>query len=113
MILLYFHKKNFDVQKAERWFSDRRIPIQKVDLTRAKLSRRELDLFARQVGMDALIDVGGAAWKECPARYAAGAEAVLEALSKDPRLLKLPIVRNGNRIAIGYRPEIWADLGAP
>ena len=112
MIQLYFCKKNFETQKAERWFSERRIPVQKVDLTRARLSRREIDVFIRQTGLDALVDRESKAWKENPARYAGDSGAVIDALLKRPDLLKFPIVRNGNRVTVGYRPDCWADWSA-
>lgn len=113
MILIYYYKKDFETQKAERWFSERRIPVQKMDLARKKLSNRELDVFCRDVGLDAIIDQESKAWKECPARYTANAEMKMAALVSDPRLLKLPIVRNGSRVTIGYQPEIWTDWGMP
>ena len=109
MIQLYFYKKNFDTQKAERWFSERRIPVQKVDLTRARLSRREIDVFIRQTGLDALIDRDSKAWQESPARYAGDSGAVFDALLKHPNLLKGPIVRNGNLVTVGFQPDRWAD----
>lgn len=108
MIQIYFLKRNFDVQKAERWFRERKIPVQLVDLSRAKLGKRELESVRARVGLDAMIDKDGVAWKECPARYAAGEEAILDALLADPRRLKLPIVRNGKLATVGYQPEEWA-----
>ena len=108
MIQIYFLKRNFDVQKAERWFRERKIPLQLVDLSRAKLGKRELESVRARVGLDAMIDKDGVAWKECPARYAAGEEAILDALLADPRRLKLPIVRNGKLATVGYQPEEWA-----
>lgn len=109
MIQIYFYKKNFDAQKAERWFKERRITVQMVDLARAKLGKRELDTVRRQVGLDAMIDKDGKAWKECPARYAAGEDAILDALAADPRRLKLPIVRSGRLATVGYEPDTWAQ----
>ncbi len=107
MIQVYFYKKNFQVQKTERFFKERRIPVQLVDLSRARLGRRELEAVKARVGLDALVDREGAAWKECPARFAAGEEAVFNALLEDPRRLVLPIVRNGKEATVGYRPEEW------
>lgn len=109
MIQIYFHKRNFDVQKAERWFRERKISVQLVDLTRAKLGRRELENIRQRVGLDAMIDKEGKAWKECPARYAAGEEAILDALAADPRRLRLPIVRDGKQATVGYAPDTWAQ----
>lgn len=108
MIQIYFYKKNFDAQKAERWFKERRITVQMIDLARAKIGRRELDSVRAQVGLDAMIDKEGNAWKECPARFAAGEDAVMNALSEDPRRLRLPIVRNGRQATVGYAPDVWA-----
>lgn len=108
MIQIYFHKRNFDTQKAERWFRERGVKVQAVDLTRAKIGRRELESVRAQVGLDALIDKDGKAWKECPARYAAGEAAILDALLDDPRRLRLPIVRDGKRATVGYAPDEWA-----
>lgn len=107
MIQVYFYKKNFQVQKTERFFKERRIPVQLVDLSRVRLGRRELEAVKARVGLDALVDREGAAWKECPARFAAGEEAVFNALLEDPRRLVLPIVRNGKEATVGYRPEEW------
>ena len=107
MIQVYFYKKNFQVQKTERFFKERRRPVQLVDLSRVRLGRRELEAVKARVGLDALVDREGAAWKECPARFAAGEEAVFNALLEDPRRLVLPIVRNGKEATVGYRPEEW------
>jgi arsenate reductase len=109
MFLLYYYKKDFDVQKAERWFRERRIPVQLKDLTRAPLGRRELEAVRTAVGLSAMIDREGRAWKECPARFAAGEAAIMEALAADPRRLKLPIVREGHRATVGYAPDAWQE----
>ena len=58
MIQVYFYKKNFQVQKTERFFKERRIPVQLVDLSRARLGRRELEAVKARVGLDALVDRG-------------------------------------------------------
>lgn len=108
MIQIYFHKKDFDTQKAERWFRERRTQVQMVDLTRVKLGRRELEAVCRRVGLMALVDTESTAWKECPARFAAGEEAVFAALLENPKRLKQPIVRNGNLATVGVKPEEWA-----
>ena len=108
MIQIYLYKRSFDVQKAERWFKERRIPTQTVDLSRARLGRRELEAMER-AGLDALIDKESAAWKECPARFSADREAVLSALLDNPRRLRLPLVRNGQRVTVGYCPQDWAS----
>ncbi len=108
MIQIYFLKKNFDAQKAERWFRERRTPVQMIDLTRAKLGAKELESVRARVGLTALIDTESLAWKECPARFSAGEAAVFDALLADPRRIRLPIVRNGKLATVGYAPDEWA-----
>jgi len=97
------------VQKAERFFKERGIRFQAVDLGRHTLGLRELELFKSQVGLRDLIDAESARWKEGTARFLRDETAILEALARDPRLLALPIVRNGRLVTVGHRPEIWAN----
>lgn len=109
MIQLYFLKRGFDAQKAERWFKERRVQVQLVDLSHAKLGRRELESVKAQVGLRALIDEESKAWKECPARFAREEGVLMDALLADPRRLRLPIARNGKLATVGYAPEVWAE----
>ena len=44
-------KKSFAVQKAERFFKERRIPLQMTDLSRSRIGRKELELFAGVLGL--------------------------------------------------------------
>ena len=55
-IQIYALKKNFDTQKAERFFKERRINYQLLDLKKHKLGQRELSLFARRLGAYNLVD---------------------------------------------------------
>ncbi|GHU76726.1 ArsC family transcriptional regulator [Clostridia bacterium] len=107
MIQLFFLKRNFDVQKAERYFKERRQTIQYVDLTKSPLGLRVMESVAREVGLDALLDKSTNAYKECPVRFSNNPQLLLEHAAKDPRMLNLPIVRNGQRATVGYQPEAW------
>jgi arsenate reductase-like glutaredoxin family protein len=55
-IIIYAGKKNFDTQKAERFFKERRIPYQLLDLKKHRLGQKELALFARRLGAQNLIE---------------------------------------------------------
>ena len=100
-------KKNFDTQKAERYFKERRIPFQSLDLKKHRLGEREIRLMLDAVGMEKLIDREDKKVKEHPACYFDRAEMLIPAIQENPWLLKTPIVRNGNRITQGYAPEEW------
>ena len=106
-IQLYFGKKNFDVQKAERYFKERRIPYQALDLKKHKLGEREIRLMISGIGMDALLDREDKRVKEHPACYYNQAELLIPAIQECPWLLKTPVVRNGNKITAGYQPDQW------
>ncbi|MBQ1366043.1 MAG: ArsC/Spx/MgsR family protein [Clostridia bacterium] len=106
-IQIYAGKKNFDTQKAERYFKERRIPFQSLDLKKHRLGEREIRLMLDAVGMEKLIDREDKKVKEHPACYFDRAEMLIPAIQENPWLLKTPIVRNGNRITQGYAPEEW------
>ena len=101
-------KRSFDVQKAERYFKERGIRYQYVDLGRKPLSARELDSISAAVGLDALIDTQGKLYAGSLLRYTNGEAHKKEQLLADMRLLRAPIVRNGREATVGYQPEIWA-----
>ncbi|MCH5287756.1 MAG: ArsC family transcriptional regulator [Christensenellaceae bacterium] len=107
MIQLYISKKNFDVQKAERYFKERRIPVQVMDLKKHKLGERELQTMARAVGLENLLDRDDKKVKEHPASYC-NIESVLTGyILETPWLLRAPIVRNGSKATVGYCPDVW------
>ena len=106
-IQIYCGKKNFDTQKAERYFKERRIPVQTLDLKKHRLGEREIRLMLSAIGLDQLIDREDKKVKEHPACYYDREDLLIPAIQEAPWLLKLPIVRNGNRMTSGYRPEEW------
>ncbi|MDR3052027.1 MAG: ArsC family transcriptional regulator [Oscillospiraceae bacterium] len=100
--------KGFESQKALRFFQERRVQAQRVDLLRYGMGRRELESVLAVVGLDALVDRQGAAFAASAVRYSDRADLMLAALLEDPRLLKAPIVRDGPRRAtVGYCPDVW------
>lgn len=104
-IQIFGKSKCFDTKKAERWFKERRIKFQSIDLVKYGISPGELKSVMNAVGLDALIDQKhpDAALLNYLAYDADKAEKLLD----NPKLLKTPIVRNGKQAAVGYCPEIW------
>lgn len=105
-IQIFGKSKCFDTKKAQRYFKERRIPFQSIDLTDKGISRGELKSVVQAVGgLDRLIDP-----KHPDAAllaYLAYDEDKLEKVLDDPRLLLTPIVRNGRQATVGYQPDIW------
>lgn len=106
-IQIYCGKKSFDAQKAERYFKERRIPFQALDLKKHRLGEREIRLMISAIGIEKLIDREDRKVREHPACYYDREELLIPAIQENPWLLRLPIVRNGNRMTSGYRPDIW------
>ena len=101
-ILIYYHKNNFDVQKAQRYLKERRIPFQLVDLKKHKLSKKELTLFAQQLGAKNLIDREDKKTKEHPICYFNEDHFILDALLENPGFLRCPIIRCGGKVLLGF-----------
>jgi len=104
-IQIFGKAKCFDTKKAERYFKERRIKYQFIDILRYGMSRGELNSVKNAVGLDALIDEKDEDYPMI--QYLAGTEAKMEKLFEDPYLIKTPVVRNGKQATVGYCPEIW------
>ena len=108
-IQIFGKSKCFDTKKTERWFKERRVKFQSIDLLKYGMSGGEFDSVLRAIGsVDKLID-----WdKKSPQidlmRYMDDARAKEDKLFDDPALMKTPIVRNGKKATVGYCPEVWA-----
>jgi arsenate reductase (glutaredoxin) len=108
-IQIYASKKNPGVLKAERFFKERRIPFQTVDLKKCRLGERELQLFAKAAGSaTALVDRAGMKALERPVAHLTTDSLILGELLNDPLALVSPIVRNGNAVTIGVDEAAWA-----
>lgn len=104
-IQIFGKSKCFDTKKAERWFKERRIKFQAIDLKKQGMSRGELDSVKNAVGLEALIapDHPDAILLS----YLASDQAKLDKLFEDPALLRTPVVRNGRQATVGFCPEVW------
>lgn len=107
MGLQIYAGKGFDTQKAERFFKERRVNYQRIDVLRFGIGRRELESVAAAVGLDALCDKDSKAWRESVIAYTQDRETILAGLVEKPQLLRLPIVRCGRLATVGVCPEIW------
>lgn len=108
-IQIFGKTKCFDTKKAERYFKERRIKVQNVDLLRFGMSGKEFDSVVRAVGgIDNLIDWNGKSESITLMKYMDDLRAKEDKVFDDPSLMKTPIVRNGKQATVGYCPEIWA-----
>lgn len=106
-IQIYSRSKCFDSKKAERWFKERRIKFQLIDLDSKGLSPRELDSVIAAVGLENIIDEKSKSPEAAMMKYLSSREQKIDKLLDDPQLIKSPIVRNGRQATVGYCPDIW------
>lgn len=114
MIQIFGTAKCKGTRAAQRFFAERRIRVQVVDLREKGLSQGELASVARAVGgLRALFDPGRPRVKERGLQHAAPDDARLTALFlEDPLLLPTPIVRDGPRAAVGVAEPVWQAFAA-
>ncbi|HVR64070.1 MAG TPA: ArsC/Spx/MgsR family protein, partial [Polyangia bacterium] len=106
---LFGTRKCQDSRKAERFFRERGIKLQVIDLAQKGMSPGELRSVAARVGgAEALIDREGKRYVEKGLKYAAPTGPRIEQmLVADPLLLRTPIVRDGARATVGFVPDVW------
>lgn len=105
-IQIFGTKKCQDTRKAERYFKERKIPYQFIDLTIKGLSKGELNSVQRFVNLKNLINT------ECKEYEASNLKYIVhnteDILLAKPSLFKTPIVRNAPKGAtVGYCPDVW------
>ena len=107
-IQIFGKSKCFDTKKAERYFKERRIPFQSIDLKRYGMAPKEFDSVLRAVGgIDRLIDWEGKSPEITLMKYMDSSTAKEDKVLDDPMLMKTPIVRNGKQATVGFCPEVW------
>jgi len=108
-VQIFGTKKCADTRKAERFFKERGIRFQAIDLQQKGMSAGELRSVASRVGgVEAMIDRAGKRYLEKGLAYAAPTGARVEQmLLADPLLLRTPIVRDGGRATVGFAPDVW------
>lgn len=104
-IQIFGRSKCFDTKKAERYFKERRIKFQSIDLPRYGMSKKEFESVRAAVGLENLIDT------KAPdadlIKYMANDAARIERLLEYPDNIKTPVVRNCKQATVGYCPEVW------
>jgi arsenate reductase-like glutaredoxin family protein len=108
-IQIFGKGKCFDTKKAERWFKERRIKYQYIDLLRYGMSGKEFDSVLRAVGgVDNLIDWNGKSQEITLMKYMEDRIAKEDKIFDDPSLMRTPVVRNGKLATVGFCPEVWS-----
>jgi len=96
---------------AERFFKERRIQIHFVDLAQKPMSPGEIKRFVDKFKLPTLLDTEGKAYEDAGLKYLRMPDPdLLRRIEREPKLLKLPFVRGGNRISIGQDETAWKEM---
>lgn len=106
-IQIFGVKKCFDTKKAERYFKERRVKYQFVDLAIKGLSKGELQSVKAAVGLEKLINRDAADYKRLNMDRIISTDVREEIILNNHSLYKTPIVRNGKQATVGYEPDVW------
>jgi len=113
-IQIFGVKNSQATRAAERFFKERRATIQIVDLSRKPLAPAEMKRFIERFSLAGLLDVEGKSYLDAGLKYLKVSEAeLLQRIEREPKLLRLPLVRGGNRVSIGHDEEAWKTMLAP
>ena len=107
-IQIFGTKKCNDTKKAERYFKERGIKFQFIDMKEKGMSKGEfLSVAQTNGGMEGMIDWEGKDKNLLALIKYTAEEDRLEKVLENPQVMKTPVVRNGKQSTIGYVPEIW------
>jgi arsenate reductase (glutaredoxin) len=104
-------KNSQSTRAAERFFKERQVTIHFVDLKQKPMAAGEIRRFADKFGLTGLLDTEGKPYVDAGMKYMKLSEAELLAkIEREPRLLRLPLVRGGNRVSVGLDEEAWKAM---
>jgi len=104
-------KRSNETRAAERFFKERRVAIQMMDLHQRPMAPAEIRRFADRFGLVALLDRESKSYVDAGLKYLRMADAdILARIEREPQLLRLPLVRAGNRLSIGRDEDAWKAM---
>lgn len=107
-IQIFGTRKSFDTKKAQRYFKERRIKFQFIDLKEKEMSKGELQSVIQAVGgLDEVIDPKAKDQDTVSLITYLAESQKFDKLLENQQVLREPIVRNGRKATVGYQPDIW------
>lgn len=107
-IQIFGLNKCFDTKKAQRYFKERNIKFQFIDLKQKSMSKGEIQSVMSAVGsLEALINEKSPSLDKSFIKYLRSEEEKIEKLMEYGDLFRTPVVRNGKQATVGYCPDIW------
>lgn len=109
-IQVFGTKKCNDTKKAERFFKERGIKYQFIDMKEKGMSKGEFTSVAQaNGGFENMIDWDGKDKDTLALIKYISQEDKLDKVLENPSVIKTPVVRNGKISTLGYKPDVWKD----
>ncbi|MGD1072620.1 MAG: ArsC/Spx/MgsR family protein [Bryobacteraceae bacterium] len=104
-------KNSQATRAAERFFKERRVEIHFVDLKKKPMAPAEIGRFVARFGLAGVLDKEGKSWADAGLKYLKVSDAeMLTRIERDAGLLRLPLVRAGNRLSAGHDEQSWKAM---
>jgi arsenate reductase len=115
IVQIFGMRNSSATRAAERFFKERRTAIQMVDLKQKPMAPGEIKRFIQRFGLAGLLDSEGKVYLDEGLKYLKLSDAeLLGRIERTPQLLRLPLVRAGQRLSIGHDESAWKSmLAAP
>jgi arsenate reductase-like glutaredoxin family protein len=110
-VQIFGMKNSQATRAAERFFKERRVAIQMVDLKQKPIAPGEIKRFIDRFGWTGLLDSEGKAYVDAGLKYLRLTDSeLLGRIERDPRLLRLPLVRAAKLLSIGHDEDAWKAM---
>ena len=110
-IQIFGVRNSQSTRAAERFFKERRAPIQLVDLKHKAMAPAEIGRFITRFGLAALLDTEGKSYIDAGLKYLKVTDQeLLQRIERHPDLLRLPLVRAANRLSFGRDETAWKAM---
>lgn len=104
-------KNSQATRAAERFFKERRVATQLIDLKQKPMAPAEIKRFVDRFGLAGLLDSESKSYVDSGLKYLKLSDSELLArIERDPKLLRLPLIRAGSRVSIGHDEDTWKAM---
>jgi arsenate reductase (glutaredoxin) len=104
-------KNSQATRAAERFFKERGVTIHMVDLKQKPMAGGEIKRFIERFGLAGLLDNEGKAYIDAGLKYYKLSDAeLLSRIEREPRLLRLPLIRGGKVLSAGHDEDAWKAM---
>jgi arsenate reductase (glutaredoxin) len=104
-------KNSQATRAAERFFKERRVAIHFVDLKLKPMAPGEIKRFVERFGLAGLIDSESTAYVDAGLKYLKMSDSeLLGRIERDPKLLRLPLIRGAKRLSVGHDEDSWKAM---